>query len=400
MSHLRLALLLGMTVALGPFALDTYLPAFPRIAADLGVTPGQVGLTLSAYVAMLGLGQLIGGPLSDRYGRRYILLGGLAIFGFASVMVSVAQALPEVLVWRVVQAFGGACCAVSVPAIVRDRSRGSEAARLFSLIGLIMFAAPALAPSIGSVILTLADWRAIFVFLAGYAVVVAAMLHIGLFHGAPPASRARTPVRTLVTNYALVFRHAAAMRFIAMQALAFSIMLIFITHASFIYQEWAGLSKTAFSILFAANIAGMAGANLLNRRLLRQFEPPQILRAAIGVQAAMVVVLAIASAFDPPLAVVAGLLILAVACMGAIAPNSIACALEYFPRLGGTAAAVLGATQFTFAGIVSAASTLMANGTLLAVTLWMAASSLAALFLALPAPGIWRQTRALADAET
>lgn len=391
MSHLRLAVLLGMTVALGPFALDTYLPAFPRIADVLGVEHAAIGLTLSAYVAILGIGQLIGGPLSDRYGRRHVLLAGLALFGFASIMVSLAGSLNELLGWRMVQAMGGAWCAVSVPAIVRDRARGTEAARLFAMIGLIMFIAPALAPAIGSVVLTVAGWRAIFVFLAAYAALVAVALHFGLFRHAPPAGRTRTPVSTLVTNYARVLRHSAAMRFIALQALAFSTMLVFITHASFIYQQWFGLSKTAFSALFAASIAGMAFANLLNRRLLLSFPVAVVLRSAVTIQALFVVALAVSAWFDPPAAVVAGLIIVAVGCMGAIAPNNIASTLEYFPTLGGTAAAVLGATQFTFAGAVSTLSTVVADGTLVPITLTMAVCGTIAAILAFPAPAVARR---------
>lgn len=395
MSHFRLAVLLGMTVALGPLALDTYLPAFPRIAAALGVEHAAVGFTLGAYVAILGVGQLVGGPLSDRYGRRYVLLGGLALFGVASIMASMSDTLDELLLWRVVQALGGAWCAVSVPAIVRDRTRGTESARLFALIGLLMFVAPALAPSIGSLILEFAGWRVIFVFLAAYAGLLGVLLHFALFRQAPPASRNRTPVHTLVTNYARVLRHAAAMRFVTLQALAFSIMLIFITHASFIYQQWFGLSKTAFSLLFAANIVGMASANLINRRLLLSYSAPIVLRGAIDIQAAAVLALAAVSGFDPPVWLLAGLIIVAVGCMGAIAPNNIACTLEYFPTLGATAAAVLGATQFTFAGAVGTLSTLLADGTLLPVTLTMATCGTLAAVLALPAPVIARRAMAV-----
>ncbi|MEX1081612.1 MAG: multidrug effflux MFS transporter [Halofilum sp. (in: g-proteobacteria)] len=399
MSHLRLAVLLGMTVALGPFALDTYLPAFPRIAAALGAGHAQIGLTLSIYVIVLGLGQLIGGPLSDRYGRRNVLFAGIALFGFASVMVSLAESVEALLAWRGVQGLGGAWCAVSVPAIVRDRVRGTDAARLFALIGLVMFVAPALAPSIGSLVLTFAGWRAIFVFLAAYAALVAVLLYMGLFRHAPEPERSRTPVITLVTNYARVLRHAAAMRFIALQALVFSTMMVFITHASFIYQEWFGLSKTVFSALFAANVAGMAATNLLNRRLLLSFSAPVLLRAAITVQAAAVITLAAVSWLDPPAALVAGLIIVSVSCMGMIAPNNIASTLEYFPTLGGTASAALGATQYAFAGAVSALSTALADGTLVPIALTMAACGGTALILALPAPGIARRG-VLVEAET
>lgn len=386
MSQLRIAVLLGMTVALGPLALDTYLPAFPPIAADLGVDHSAVGLTLSAYIAVLGAGQLLGGPLSDRYGRRRILLAGLAIFALGSLMVAHAETLGAMIGWRMLQGLGGAWCAVSVPAIVRDRARGTEAARLFGLIGLIMFVAPAAAPAIGSLILSVIDWSWIFVLLATYAAFLGLVLQLALFRQLPPATRTRTPLRTLVTNYLHVLKSAAAMRFIAMQTLAFSVMMVFITHASFIFQDWFGVSNTTFSLLFAANIAGMACVNLTNRRLLLSWHSTVILRAAVAAQTLAVLMLVLLAATEAPLWAVAISLCVTVACMGAIAPNNMANALEFFPNLGGTAAALLGATQFTLAGAISALSTALSDGTLMPVVLTMAACSLGAMALAAGAP--------------
>ena len=279
MSHFQLALLLGMTVALGPLALDAYLPAFPDIADGFGIPHADVGLTLSAYVATLGLAQLVGGPLSDRYGRKLILFVGLTIFAIAAMMIAGADTLAELVGWRIVQGIGGAFCAVSVPAIVRDQVGGQEAARLFGLIGLIMFIAPAAAPSLGALMLALGDWHWIFVFLAGYALLLAVVLQIALFPRLKPRPQASTPVKTLVTNYLLVLRHKTTMRFIGIQVLCFSTMLLLITHSSFIYQEWSGLSNSTFAILFAANIAFMAALNLINRPLLRRFSSVQLVRA-------------------------------------------------------------------------------------------------------------------------
>lgn len=294
-----------MTVAIGPFALDTYLPAFPDIAADLGVDLPAVGRTLSIYVFALGLAQLVAGPLSDRYGRRVVLFSGLAIFALASVMVALSEDLASMMLWRMVQAIGGACCAVSVPAIVRDRTHGQASASLFSLIGIVMLVAPALAPAIGSALLYQFSWPAIFVFLAAYALAVASTLQRLLFRHLPAAEKIRTPVHTLVTNYFKVLGHGTTMRFIAIQTLAFSVMLVFITHASFIYQGWFGVSNSTFSLLFAANVAAMVTANLLNRRLLRTFHSTQILRAGCFIQSLAVFCLLAALATGSGLVTVA-----------------------------------------------------------------------------------------------
>lgn len=153
------------------------------------------------------------------------------------------------------------------------------AARLFGLIGLIMFIAPAAAPSLGSLMLALGEWQWILLMLAGYAGFLVLTLQVALFPKPQPRIPTTTPIRSLVTNYLLVLRHKTTMRFIGIQVLCFSTMLLLITHSSFIYQEWSGLSNSTFAILFAANIAFMAALNLINRPLLRRFSSVQLVRA-------------------------------------------------------------------------------------------------------------------------
>jgi DHA1 family bicyclomycin/chloramphenicol resistance-like MFS transporter len=153
------------------------------------------------------------------------------------------------------------------------------AARLFGLIGLIMFIAPAAAPSLGSLMLALGEWQWILLMLAGYAAFLVLTLQVALFPKLQPRIPTTTPIRSLVTNYLLVLRHKTTMRFIGIQVLCFSTMLLFITHSPFIYQEWSGLSNSTFAILFAANIAFMAALNLINRPLLRRFSWVQLVRA-------------------------------------------------------------------------------------------------------------------------
>ena len=396
MSHFKLALLLGMTVALGPLALDAYLPAFPEIAASFAIPHSDVGLTLSAYVMTLGLAQLVGGPLSDRYGRKVILFSGLAVFALAGGLVAWADTLGEMIFWRVLQGVGGAFCAVSVPAIVRDEVSGQEAARLFGLIGLIMFIAPAAAPALGSLMLAFGDWHWIFLLLTGYAAVLALVLQWALFPRLTPRPPAITPVKTLVTNYWLVLRHKATMRFVGIQVFCFSAMLLFITHASFIYQEWFGLSNSLFSILFAANIALMAVFNLINRPLLRHFSSVLLLRNQVILQFLALLALVATVLLGGPFWLVATFIIAAIGCQGGIVPNNMANALEFFPRLGGTAAAMLGASQFTVAGLVSALSAAFWGDALLPIVVSMAACSLGAMLLALGAPAAVAREKAAA----
>ena len=170
-THAGIAAILAMTMALSPLALDTYLPAFPLIAQSFGVSAHQVSLSIALYILVLALGQLCGGPLSDRFGRSKIMLIGMSIFALMSFLLANATSLPEFLALRMLQAFGGGMATVTVPALVRDRLSGVEAAKFFSLIGLIMVLAPALAPNIGSVILNFYGWHEIFIFLGIYGLV-------------------------------------------------------------------------------------------------------------------------------------------------------------------------------------------------------------------------------------
>lgn len=372
-------------MALVPFALDAYLPAFPSIAEDLGVSTSEVGLTLSIYVFLLAAGQLIGGPLSDRFGRRPVLYAGLAIFILGSLLVVSAESLPAMMGWRALQAFGGGWVAVSVPAIVRDHTSGTETARLFSLIALIMFIAPAIAPAVGTGLMAVLGWHGIFEFLALYALLVGVLLQLFLFPRTGPGTRRRERLAALVTNYRHVLGHGTVMLLIALQGLAFSVLLIYLTHAPFLLQDWLGLDNRGFSLVFAVNVAAMASVSLLNRVLLRYFQPYQILRVSVRAQLVAVLALLAVVALPVPRWLVIPALMLIIGSMGAIAPNVQASVMQFFRELGGTAAATMGAAQFAGGGVLSAVSALLVQGAAARVALAMLACAVLASLLMWPA---------------
>lgn len=383
LSHTRLAFVLAFVVGLGPFALDAYLPAFAAIAQDFGRTTPEVGLTVGTYVIALAAGQLIGGPLSDRFGRARVMFCGLAIFLFGSLAIAASDTLPGMLLGRVVQGFGGGCSTVGVPAIVRDRTEGNETARLFSLVAMIMFAAPAIAPSLGALLLTVGGWRSVFVFLALYAITAAVLARWALFPpgGARERRSGTEPLHRLVTNYGLVLRHRRTMTFIALQALASSVMMVYLTHAPFVYQEWLGFSTATFSALFALNVAVMMGFSVSNRRLLKRHAFTDLLSLAIVIQAGGIVLLAAIAVLELPGLLAVPALALVIGSMGAIGPNNMAGALHSFRILAGTAAALMGAVQFATGGVVAAVSVALPFTELLDMVVAMAACSVCALAL-------------------
>lgn len=383
-SHFKVALLLGMTMAIGPLAIDTYLPAFPVIAESLDVSIHEIALSISVYAFTLAIGQLFAGPLSDRLGRPAVMLTGLSIFALASLMLSGAETNEEFLALRGLQAFGGGWVSVCVPAIVRDRLSGAEAARFFSLIGLVMILAPAVAPTIGSFILVKFDWPAIFVALCGYAVFVAVMLKLFLFSSLTRPANSHGAI-SVFQRYKAVLSTRPALRYMLLQGICFSVMLLFVAHSSFIYQEHFGATPTQFSMLFAANIVVMMGSNLTNRRLLKVIPSRQILRWCVLAQGVTLLILIVVMLTVPSLWLFLPATMIIVGILGAIGPNTQACYMEYFAEHGGTASALMGATQFSLAGLITVLSAFLPES-VIAIVLAQGACSLVCVLLVLGIP--------------
>lgn len=377
MNNLRFALPIAMVMALVPLALDLYLPAMPAMALDFNVGADDIATTISLFVLGVALGQLVGGPLSDRLGRRTVILSGLLAFSASSLVIMMADALWVAQLARFAQAIGGGFTAVCIPALIRDRAVGVEAAKLFSLVGLIMIAVPALAPSVGALILQLSDWRSIFAVLSIAAVLMMLIIWRVLPRRGPAVDPVATPTPVL-KRYLHVLRQRNARRYLATQALAFSVMVVFITNASFIYQAYFGVSERTFGLLFAANIVMLAVLNRINSWQLNVRSPETMLNLALCLQLAAVATLVSTLAFDPPLWLVAGCIIVTVGSHGMIVPNSGALYMSCFDRHTGSASAFLGASQYLLAGLAGGLSTLLHNDTLWPVALIMLSLSFAA----------------------
>lgn len=372
---LSMVFALGFTMMLGPFAIDTYLPAFPLMAASLGVDIHAVALSISVYLAAFAAGQLVGGALSDHFGRQGILVAGLLGFSLASFLLTGIDSLAGLLSGRILQAFGAGWVAVSIPALVRDRVHGQQAAKLFSMIGLVAIVAPAIAPSIGSLLLQTGNWEIIFVFLGLYALALQPLLALTVFRGARPAVQPQERGNILL-RYREVLSNRQALPHIGWQTFSFAGLIIFVTYASYIYQVHYGRSEQAFALLFACNILAMFTFNLGNRLLLNWLTPLRILQGATVLQVIGALALIGVAATDGPLLLFLPAIMLYSGTLGAISPNNQACYLEYFSRNSGTAAALMGTTQFGIGGLLSGLTTWLPH-TLLSVTLCIAGCALA-----------------------
>ncbi|MDG4719135.1 MULTISPECIES: multidrug effflux MFS transporter [Thalassospira] len=368
----RLALLLAALIATAPFAIDTYLPAIPAMAADFGAATHAVEVSISTFLIGFALGQLIGGPLSDRIGRRPVALIGLVIYIITSAIITGVDSAGALNIMRFVQAIGGGFALVVVGASVRDLYDGKEAAQMFALIAVIMMIAPLAAPTVGSVLLVWFSWQAIFVLLIGYG----SLMLVIVWFKMPETTKYRPhyagPTRRVWWTYLEVLRTRKAVGFMLTHTGASAVMFSFLTDSPFMYIDFFGVTPGQFPYLFGANVMVIVICNRLNNPLLRRYELHQILKIATALQLAAVVGLFVAvNIFEPSLYVVVPLVMISVGMIGLTAPSATASFMQFFPHIGGTATALMGTIQFATGALAGMVIGHFHDGTLLPVTLSM-----------------------------
>jgi MFS transporter, DHA1 family, multidrug resistance protein len=358
----RTALTLGAFVALGPLTIDMYLPALPTIATELETTSAAVQLTLTGTLLGLALGQLVLGPLSDRFGRRRPLLAGTAVHVLASLLVLVAPNIAVLGALRVLQGVGTAAGAVIALAVVRDLFDGRAAATMLSRLFLVIGAAPVLAPTIGGEVLRFTSWRGVFVVLAVYGLLLLAVGFGSIRETLPPERRSRDGVAGTLRGYRSLFGDRAYLGLVLVAGLTMAGLFAYVSGSSFVYQDQFGLDEQQFGLLFGAGAFWLIGATQLNPVLLRWFSPAQLLIAGtVAGAAAGAVLLVLAATGTGGLPAVAVPLWAVLFACGLALPNAPALALSRHGEAAGTAAALLGAVQFGVGAAVSPLVGLLGN---------------------------------------
>ncbi|GAA1387773.1 multidrug effflux MFS transporter [Pseudonocardia kongjuensis] len=361
-SRLRIALILGALIALGPLTIDTYLPALPQVGEDLGASGTTVQLTLTGTLAGLALGQLLIGPLSDAYGRRLPLLAGTGLHVLASALVAVAPSIEVLAALRVLQGIGAAAGAVVGLAVVRDLFSGRAAATMLSRLILVMGAAPVLAPTLGGLLLTWTSWRGVFLFLALYGLVMLAVVTAGLPETLPPERRRSARFGPTVRTYGMLLRDRAFVGLVLVAGLAMGALFSYVSGAAYVFQEQFGVDQQTFGLLFGAGAIWLVVGTQLNPVLLRYVEPRRVMTAAVaaGVLAGLALAVLTTTGTGGLPAVLAGVWALLLTC-GFILPNAPALALARHGRTAGTAAALLGSLQFGIGAATSPVVGLLGN---------------------------------------
>ena len=353
----RMALLLGLLSAVGPFAIDMYLPALPQVAADLGTTETGAALTLTSYFIVFGVAQLIYGPMADAVGRKKPLAVGVAVFFAATVAASQAPTIGWLIAARAFQGLGAATLMAVPRAVIRDMATGPAAARMMAAIMIVISVSPMLAPLTGSAVLAWGGWREIFAVLAG-----AALLSLGLILFALPETlpaERRRPVR-LAAMAAGAARLLSDRRFLGLTMIGgfgMASFFVFLASASFVYTRQYGLSPTGFSLAFAVNAVGFFSASQFAGRLAERFGMERVISLAITgfAGAALALSLVVLAGLDALGVVIAGLF-LANACLGLVIPTAMVMSLDPHPDIAGLASSLGGTIQMLTGGLMIAAT--------------------------------------------
>ena len=356
-TRLSLILILAALTAFGPLSIDMYLPAFPGIARDFGAPMDRVELSLTAFFAGLALGQLLFGTISDRFGRKAPLYAGLLLYIAASIACARAPGVNALIALRFVQALGGCAGMVISRASVRDLFDPREAARVFSLLMLVMGVAPILAPVIGGYVTQVWGWRAIFGIVAVFATacLLAVRFLLPETRGADPSVRLSRTFHT----YGSILRQPHFLGYAVTGAAAQAGMFAYITGSPFVFIEHFGIPARHYGWVFGTNALGLIAVSQLNGMLLRKHAPEALLRVSSPLICGFGLLLGLASLLDAGLWGIALPLFLYVATLGAVFPNTIATALSRQGRQAGAASALVGTLQFTLAFASSAAVSLM-----------------------------------------
>lgn len=357
-------ILLAAAVALGPLAVDMYLPALPQIGADFNAGTDQVQLTLSLYLAGFAIAQLICGPLADRYGRKPVMIGGFLVFTLASIGCALASNIETLQLCRFLQALGGSAGPVLGRAIVRDIYTPRDAAKILALLASIMALAPAIAPTLGGFMVANLDWHWIFIVIGAYALIMAGVTAFGIPEPLKPEHRQPLRLDHLFRNYRRISTDPSFIGYTLTNAAVYGGLFAFLSGASFVLIDVLGVAPEHFGLYFAAMVAGYIIGNLGSIRIANYLMPDQILIVGLLISMAGGGIMALLAWYQiySPWAVVIPQAVF-MAGTGLALPQCMAGALANHPTMAGSASALFGFVQMAAAAVAGAIVGALHDGT-------------------------------------
>ncbi|MGE8147926.1 multidrug effflux MFS transporter [Pseudomonas frederiksbergensis] len=347
--NFRIILILGALTAFGPLAIDFYLPAFPAIAQSFGTDEKHVQMTLAAYFLGLSIGQLLYGPVADRFGRRIPLLTGVGLFTAASLACAFAPNLEWLMGARFIQALGGCAGMVISRAVVSDKCDAVGSAKVFSQLMLVMGLAPILAPMLGGLLVNTTGWQSIFLVLTGFSALAAVAVAIGLPESLPDYVP-RQPLKGALRQYGRLLADPVYLGHALTGGLAVAGMFAYIAGSPFVFIKLYGVPAEHFGWLFGTNAAGFILVAQVNARMLAKRGPAFLLARTVWIYlGAGLTLLAVSSLHTEQLWPLLIPLFVCIASLGCILPNASACAMSGQGNRAGSASALLGCLQFSVA---------------------------------------------------
>ena len=383
-NFLRLALVLGLLSAIGPFAIDMYLPALPAIGQALHADVHQVQLSLMAFFLSFALSQVLYGPASDMFGRKAPLYVGIALFVAGSIGCALAPDIGTLIAFRLVQGLGGGAPNVVTRAVVRDLHTGVEAARLMSLLMLVFSVSPILAPLAGSLLIDAAGWQAIFWTVGALGIVGLGLVAFALEETRPAAQRTRSDLASTGRAFWLLARDPHFMGLCMVGSLGIASFFIYLANSSFVLIDHYGLTPRQYSLAFALNAASFIGASQFAGRLAKRHGLPRVVTVAVlGFALALCTGSALNLAGIDRLDVMIGMLLIGFGFLGLVIPTTSVMALDHHGEIAGAASALMGKLQMVSGAVVIALMGRFVDGSARPMLAGIAVAAVATMLLAL-----------------
>ena len=377
-------LILGALTALGPFSIDMYLPGFPAIAKSFHTTTAQVSLSLSSFFVGLAAGQLLYGPLLDRYGRKKPLYIGLVLYIVASAGCYYSTSI-ESLIWlRLIQAIGSCAAGVASMAMVRDIFPLEENAKIFALLILILGASPMIAPTVGGYVTAVFNWHIIFIILGAMAAVILFTVIFFLPESYKPDKSYSLKPMPIINSFLAVIKEPQFYTYSFTGAFAFASLFVYVAGSPLVFMEIFKVSTKTYGWIFAGLSIGFICSSQVNNLLLKKYKSEQIIMVASSIQVITALVFLtgnLSNAFG--LAGTIAMIFIMLCCVGIASPNASALSLAPFSKSAGTASALLGAMQLGLGSLATFSVSMFDSHSAVPMTGIMAVSSVIALLILL-----------------
>ncbi|MEK6781881.1 MAG: multidrug effflux MFS transporter [Bacteroidota bacterium] len=380
--RVTLILILGLLSAIGPFSIDMYLPGFPAIAVALGTTVDAVSYSLASFFIGVSFGQLLCGPLLDRFGRKIVLEVGLILYILASIVCALSTSIEVLIAFRFLQALGGCVGMVAPRAIVRDLFPVEENAKIFSLLILVLAISPILAPTVGSYVIALLGWNYVFVVLTVLAALILTAVIFWLPESRQPDPTFSLRPKPILARFMSVARQPQFYTYALSGGIASAGLFAYLSGSPFVFMKLYGVTEQQYGWIFALIAVGLIASSQLNSLLLRKYKSEQIMITILTLQAIIGILLLMGSVMDLfGLIGTIFMIFLFLSCQGFSFPNSAALSMAPFTKEAGSASALMGAIQMGLGALAAAMVGLLNAQSAIPMTAVMAACTTVGLLI-------------------